>query len=246
MVQNLCLHYGVYINHIDNVPYHDIPTPEALAQDGVEEKLKELGFGYRAKYIAKTAAMVHERGLEWLEGLCNPEQPGFGFKEKAGAAGELMEDGREGYRHALSELQILSGVGPKVADCVCLFGLGWGEAVPVDTHGMSQFPVSHSNQLSSQILKRMTNIKLRLCSETHLHIPLHPTRMLTKTTSMANRPTRLQIRQRQTQELDCSDIHGRGQSFSRLMGEGGWMGTFSPFHCRLEELRWPASCQGRD
>jgi N-glycosylase/DNA lyase len=127
----------MFVNHIDNIPYHDFPTPEALAQDGVEEKLKELGFGYRAKYIAKTASMVNEKGIAWLEGLCNPESPGFGVVEaKEGAAGELVDGGREGYRHALQDLQILSGVGPKVADCVCLFGLGWGEAVPVDTHGM--------------------------------------------------------------------------------------------------------------
>ena len=42
--------------------------------------------------------------------------------------------GREGYRAAHEALLTLQGVGPKVADCVCLMGLGWGEAVPVDTH----------------------------------------------------------------------------------------------------------------
>ncbi|KAH8159607.1 hypothetical protein CIB48_g8647 [Xylaria polymorpha] len=38
------------------------------------------------------------------------------------------------YRLAHEELLLLSGVGPKVSDCVCLMGLGWSEAVPVDTH----------------------------------------------------------------------------------------------------------------
>ncbi|KAI9679886.1 MAG: 8-oxoguanine glycosylase ogg1 [Caeruleum heppii] len=42
--------------------------------------------------------------------------------------------GRHGYREAHEQLLELQGVGPKVADCVCLMGLGWGEAVPVDTH----------------------------------------------------------------------------------------------------------------
>ncbi|RBQ85405.1 hypothetical protein VDGD_04265 [Verticillium dahliae] len=38
------------------------------------------------------------------------------------------------YKEAHEALLALAGVGPKVADCVCLMGLGWGEAVPVDTH----------------------------------------------------------------------------------------------------------------
>lgn len=47
----------------------------------------------------------------------------------------MRPEGREGYREAHEKLLELQGVGPKVADCVCLMGLGWGESVPVDTHG---------------------------------------------------------------------------------------------------------------
>lgn len=132
MVHNLCLHYGPYIANIDDTPYHDFPTPDALSGPNVEAHLREIGFGYRAKYIAKTAQIVKEKGLKWLEDLSNPECPQFGVDEKP--SGELLEGGREGYRTAHEELLALSGVGPKVADCVCLFGLGWSESVPVDTH----------------------------------------------------------------------------------------------------------------
>ena len=133
MVHNLCLHYGPHIGIIDDIPYHDFPTPDALSGPDVEAHLMKLGFGYRAKYIAKTARMVSEdKGLKWLEDLSNPECPQFGMEEKP--AGEMLEGGREGYRQAHEELLALHGVGPKVADCVCLFGLGWSESVPVDTH----------------------------------------------------------------------------------------------------------------
>ncbi|KAI8940452.1 hypothetical protein NX059_004138 [Plenodomus lindquistii] len=133
MVHSLCLHYGPLIGRIDDVPYHDFPTPEALSHASVEANLQKLGFGYRAKYIAKTARIVAEdKGLKWLEELSNPECPQFGIKEMS--AGEMLDGGREGYRRAHEELLALHGVGPKVADCVCLFGLGWSESVPVDTH----------------------------------------------------------------------------------------------------------------
>lgn len=125
-VNNLCLHYGPLIGHIDEHAFHDFPPPEALTGPKVEGHLRELGFGYRAGYIAKTAIMIaKEKPSGWLESLCNhsddPDQ-------------KLPPGGREGYRMAHEELLQLLGVGPKVADCVCLMGLGWGEAVPVDTH----------------------------------------------------------------------------------------------------------------
>ncbi|CZT48024.1 probable N-glycosylase/DNA lyase [Rhynchosporium secalis] len=130
MVNNLCLHYGPLIAHIDDQPIHDFPSPAALAVPGVESRLRELGFGYRAGYIARTAMMVAKEKPEgWLESLCNVEPYDDSPDQKP-----LPEGGREGYRKAHEELLQLLGVGPKVADCVCLMGLGWGEAVPVDTH----------------------------------------------------------------------------------------------------------------
>jgi N-glycosylase/DNA lyase len=101
-----------------------------LTGPGVETHLRELGFGYRAGYIAKTATMVaKEKPKGWLDSLCNHELYDGSIDQKGLPAG-----GREGYRKAHESLLELLGVGPKVADCVCLMGLGWGESVPVDTH----------------------------------------------------------------------------------------------------------------
>lgn len=133
MVEKLCTHYGRFIGHLDGQSYHDFPPPSALTGKNVESHLRELGFGYRAKYIHQTAVMVaNEREQGWLDSLRNPESPILG--SKSGSAGDMKPEGRDGYRLAHEKLLDLQGVGPKVADCVCLFGLGWGEAVPVDTH----------------------------------------------------------------------------------------------------------------
>jgi N-glycosylase/DNA lyase len=146
MVEKLCLHYGPLIGNIGSQAYHDFPQPKALIGPKVEQHLRELGFGYRAKYLHQTAKMVEEKGMEWLEGLRNPESPLLG--QKPSPAGGLVEGGREGYRHAHEELLQLQGVGPKVADCVCLMGLGWGESVPVDTHGEVVILLSKALQLT--------------------------------------------------------------------------------------------------
>lgn len=168
-MEKLCLHYGSLIGEIDSRQYYDMPPASALTAPGVEAHLRQLGFGYRAKYLHQTALMIsedHEDG--WLDTLRNPESPIMGMKPFD--AGEMRPGGREGYRRAYGELLALQGVGPKVADCICLMGLGWGEAVPVDTHGMLAW--------------------LRLLDRSRL--PL-----LTKLYSLADCPARLQVRQRQ-------------------------------------------------
>ena len=135
MVDKLCKTYGPLIGSFEDVQYYDFPGAKALAKPGVEQKLRELGFGYRARYLYQTACMIAEKEDGWLDSLRNPESPVLGVESKS--AGEWVAEGREGYRKSHEELLVLQGVGPKVADCVCLMGLGWGEAVPVDTHGES-------------------------------------------------------------------------------------------------------------
>ncbi|KAG5950842.1 hypothetical protein E4U53_004317 [Claviceps sorghi] len=131
MVHKLCNHYGPLIGYIGDEPMHDFPTPEALTGRNVESHLRELGFGYRAKYIANTARVVAlEKPAYWLESHRNPRHPGPNMSRAnpAPITNDLT------YKAAHEALLSLTGVGPKVADCVCLMGLGWGESVPVDTH----------------------------------------------------------------------------------------------------------------
>jgi N-glycosylase/DNA lyase len=141
-MEKLCISFGPLIGRLDSKDYYDMPTPEALSQASVEPRLRQLGFGYRAKYIYQTAAMVSQEHHSWLDDLRNPESPRMGCK--FASAGEMLPGGRQGYRSAHARLLTLQGVGPKVADCVCLMGLGWGEAVPVDTHGSHEAPFKYS------------------------------------------------------------------------------------------------------
>ena len=123
----LCKHYGAFISNVGGEDLYDFPTPDSLTGKQVESHLRDLGFGYRAKYIAETARVVaREKPAGWLESLRNPNH--------RGPRDWGCEPGRFTYKEAHEQLLSLTGVGPKVADCVCLMGLGWGESVPVDTH----------------------------------------------------------------------------------------------------------------
>ncbi|EJS42524.1 ogg1p [Saccharomyces arboricola H-6] len=120
MCNSLCSNFGNLISTINGVTYHSFPTSEELASRATEARLRELGFGYRAKYIIETARkLAKDKAVlniacdtEYLQNLCKDTQ---------------YEDVRE---HIMS----YNGVGPKVADCVCLMGLQMDGIVPVDVH----------------------------------------------------------------------------------------------------------------
>ncbi|KAI8388243.1 DNA glycosylase [Radiomyces spectabilis] len=115
MVHKLCVHYGPKVVTFEGIDFHDFPTPGALATEDVERRLRELGFGYRAKYIAQTAQKLRN------------EHPG---EEEAWLASLRTVP----YDTAKQSLIAMPGVGPKVADCVCLMSMDHAEAIPVDTH----------------------------------------------------------------------------------------------------------------
>ncbi|CAH4033866.1 N-glycosylase/DNA lyase [Pieris brassicae] len=112
MVEKLCTHYGEKICEVNDISYYSFPDVDKLAQPKVESQLRELGFGYRAKFIKKSADQIVEwGGEEWFKGL----------RVKM-------------YKDARTELMKLCGIGPKVADCICLMSLNHLDALPVDTH----------------------------------------------------------------------------------------------------------------
>jgi len=105
----LCEKYGQEKKNKMNESYYAFPTAKALA--GItEQDLRNCNLGYRAPYILSTAKKIATGEVD-LTSI------------------EKME-----YEQAKIELLKLHGVGKKVADCICLFGLHQFEAFPIDTH----------------------------------------------------------------------------------------------------------------
>ena len=92
-------------------PVYAFPSLEKIATLP-EERLRDLGFGYRAPYVVETAKAVVDNDIN------------------------LLDLRREKSRSDVKALlcKNFKGVGPKVADCVALFSLDFTDAVPVDTH----------------------------------------------------------------------------------------------------------------
>ncbi len=102
----LARRYGDKISYRGMI-YNVLPTPKQLDEVSLS-KLKEVGLGYRARYIKKTTNQILKGEVD-IKGL---------YKLP--------------YSEVKRELMKLHGVGEKVADCVALFSMGHLEAFPLD------------------------------------------------------------------------------------------------------------------
>ena len=96
---------------LDGVSLKLIPTPQQIAEVGQTELSRlKLGFKHIPRLLSEIAGDVVEGRLD-LDALY-----------------------RAPYAEAKERLMSYDGIGPKIADCVCLFSLDKAEAFPVDRH----------------------------------------------------------------------------------------------------------------
>ena len=106
-IENLSERYGKLIGEYRGKKYYAFPTPEELNK-ATQEEIRECKTGFRDKYIKSTCESVVELGLDVKD-----------FRKLS------TED-------CCKELKKFNGVGPKVCDCIALFGMQKIDTFPVD------------------------------------------------------------------------------------------------------------------
>lgn len=105
IINRICAGLGENIR-TEKGGYFSFPSSAALAKADISF-FRNAGAGYRDVYLSETSKRVAAEGIARLENL-----------NAAQLKGELLK-----YR----------GIGPKVADCIALFGFGKTDSFPVDT-----------------------------------------------------------------------------------------------------------------
>lgn len=99
--------YGNEVGTVNNKVYYSFPSIERLSQVS-EEEFRQCKTGFRAPYLVDACKLLSSKEINEEElALLNTKQ-------------------------AFEKLQIIKGVGEKIANCVLLFGLSRREAFPVD------------------------------------------------------------------------------------------------------------------
>ncbi len=96
------------IASLENPAAYAFPLPGQVDDDFWDDS--SLGLGYRVPYLKE----IYKYGLNNPDWLASLEEMTF----------------EEAYKDLLSHF----GIGPKVSNCICLFGLHHTDAFPIDTH----------------------------------------------------------------------------------------------------------------
>ena len=106
-INNLSERYGKYIGEYNGKKYYAFPTPEDLKNVSVED-IRACQTGFRDKYIKSVVDYVNDN------------------KE------DVLSYRKLNTNECVKELVKFNGVGPKVADCIALFGMQKYDTFPVD------------------------------------------------------------------------------------------------------------------
>ena len=106
-INNLSERYGKFIDEYRGKKYYAFPTPEELSKVSVED-IRACQTGFRDKYIKSVVDYVNE----------NDE--------------DVLSYRKLDTSECIKELVKFNGVGPKVADCIALFGMQKYDTFPVD------------------------------------------------------------------------------------------------------------------
>ncbi|CEN85897.1 DNA-3-methyladenine glycosylase family protein [Paraclostridium sordellii] len=106
-IKNLSREYGTYIGSYEGEDYYDFPTPQQLSKASIEE-IRACSTGFRDKYIKSTTEEVIKNNDDV-----------YSYRNLS------TED-------CIKELLKFNGIGPKVGDCIALFGMQKYDTFPVD------------------------------------------------------------------------------------------------------------------
>ncbi|QYE97874.1 DNA-3-methyladenine glycosylase family protein [Paraclostridium sordellii] len=106
-IKNLSREYGTYIGSYEGEDYYDFPTPQQLSEASIEE-IRACSTGFRDKYIKSTTEEVIKNNDDV-----------YSYRNLS------TED-------CIKELLKFNGIGPKVGDCIALFGMQKYDTFPVD------------------------------------------------------------------------------------------------------------------
>lgn len=107
-IESICEKFGEHVGEYGGKAFFSIPSPSTLASLSSED-LAPCRLGYRAPYLVKMAQQFVDRG-----------------------GPDVVEAELKNAEDPIQALQQFCGIGPKVAACISLFGLGRMDAFPID------------------------------------------------------------------------------------------------------------------